>query len=177
VRRVREAGIPLRLVVAPRHPGRADAVEADVKGEGLAVVRRTRLPASGPPPATDAVVLLDTVGELEAVYSLADVAFVGGSLVEHGGHNMMEPASLGKPVIVGPHTFNFRGEVDLLVAADGLAQVADAEALHATLLRWLREPAVAAQVGARGRDAILASKGATARTLEVLRPLLGRLQS
>ncbi len=175
VRRVREAGIPLRLVVAPRHPGRADDAEADVRREGLEVVRRTRLRPGDAPPPRATVVLLDTVGELEAVYSLADAVFVGGSLVPHGGQNMMEPASLGKPVLVGPHTFNFRGEVDLLVAARGLAQVEDEEALHAALLRFLRAPAEASAMGERGRAAILASKGATARTIEVLRPLLATL--
>jgi 3-deoxy-D-manno-octulosonic-acid transferase len=120
-------------------------------------------------------VLLDTVGELEAVYSLADVVFVGGSLLRHGGHNMMEAASLGKPVVVGPHTFNFRGEVDLLAAAGGLAQVDDAKGLEARLVAWLESPADAAATGERGRHAILSSKGATARTLEVLRPMLARL--
>ncbi len=180
VKRIRAAGIPLRVVVAPRHPGRADAAEADLKRAGLEVVRRSRLGAGAPPPPKEAAVLLDTVGELETVYALADVVFVGGSLLRHGGQNMMEPASLGKPVVVGPHTFNFRGEVDLLLAAGGLAEVADAEGLFATLTRWLEHPEEACAVGERGRQAILASKGATARTVDVLAPLLervGRAQS
>jgi 3-deoxy-D-manno-octulosonic-acid transferase len=175
VRRLRDEGFPLRAVVAPRHPGRAAAAEADLRREGLAVVRRSALRPEGPPPARETVVLLDTVGELESVYSLADMVFVGGSLLRHGGHNMMEPASLGKPVVVGPHTFNFRGEVDLLLAADGIVMVADGAGLHATLRRWLGAPEEAAAVGRRGREAILASKGATARTVEVLAPLLDRL--
>jgi 3-deoxy-D-manno-octulosonic-acid transferase len=173
VRRVRADGRALRLVVAPRHPGRADDAEDDLTRSGLAVVRRSRL--DGGPPPRDAVVLLDTVGELESVYSVADVVFVGGSLVRHGGHNMMEPASLGKPVVVGPHAFNFRGESDLLVAAGGLAVVADAEEAEARLREWLSDPGAAAAVGERARAAILASKGATERTLEVLRPMLSRL--
>jgi len=174
-RRLREAGFPVRLVVAPRHPSRADAVEAQLRREGFSVARRSRLVPGSPPPAEE-VVLLDTVGELEGVYALADVVFVGGSLVSHGGHNMMEPASIGKPVVVGPHTFNFRGEVDLLAAAGGLARVEDEERLHDALLAWLRDPARAAAVGARGRAAILESKGATDRTFEVLRPLLAPLR-
>ena len=89
---------------------------------GSTVVRRSRL-ARATPLAPETVVLLDTVGELEAIYSLADVVFVGGSLIRHGGQSMMEPASLGKPVLVGPHTFNFRGEVDLLVATGGIGVV------------------------------------------------------
>jgi 3-deoxy-D-manno-octulosonic-acid transferase len=95
--------------------------------------------------------------------------------VRHGGQNMMEPASLGKPVAVGPHTFNFRGEVDLLLAAGGIAEVADADHLASTLSTWVRAPAEAAELGARGRAAILASKGATARTVERLAPHLARL--
>jgi 3-deoxy-D-manno-octulosonic-acid transferase len=175
VRRLRAAGLPVRALVAPRHPGRADDAQADLEREGMAVVRRSRLAPDGPHPPPDSVVLLDTVGELESVYALADVAFVGGSLVAHGGHNMMEPASLAKPVVVGPHTFNFRGEVDLLLAADGIAEVADEEGLFATCVRWRKDPAEARAVGVRGRAAILASKGATTRTLEVLRPWLARL--
>jgi 3-deoxy-D-manno-octulosonic-acid transferase len=176
VRRLREAGVPLRAVVAPRHPGRAAAAEADLRHEGLDVVRRSTLVDGGPAPRAGPVILLDTVGELESVYSLADVVFVGGSLLRHGGHNMMEPASLGKPVAVGPHTFNFRGEVDLLLAADGIAMVEDADALFGVLSRWLAAPEEAAAVGRRAREAILASKGATARTVEVLAPLLDRLR-
>jgi len=174
IRRIRAGGTPLAAVVAPRHPARADAAEADLRREGLDVVRRSRLSATTPP-APDAVVLLDTVGELEVVYALADVVFVGGSLIRHGGQNMMEPASLGKPVLVGPQTYNFRGEVDLLVAAGGIGVVDDEEELHVLLAAWLADPAAAREVGERGRTAILASKGATAKTIEVLRPLLARL--
>jgi 3-deoxy-D-manno-octulosonic-acid transferase len=176
VQRVREAGIPLRAIVAPRHPGRAAAAQADLERGGLAVVRRSTLSWDGAGVPYGPVVLLDTVGELESVYSLADAVFVGGSLLRHGGHNMMEPASLGKPVVVGPHTFNFRGEVDLLMAARGIVTVGDADGLHDVLLRWLREPGEAAAVGRRGREAILASKGATGRTIDVLAPLLDALR-
>ncbi len=174
IRRLRAAGRPLAAVVAPRHPARADAAEHDLRRAGLDVVRRSRLTPESPP-APSTIVLLDSVGELEAVYSLADVVFVGGSLIRHGGQSMMEPASLAKPVIVGPHTFNFRGEVDLLVSARGIAVVAGEPELEATLAHWLARPAEAAEIGERGRAAILASKGATARTVEVLRPLLERL--
>lgn len=174
VRRVRAAGVPLRAVVAPRHPARADAVEADLQRAGLAVVRRSRL-APGATASPDAVVLLDTVGELESVYALADVVFVGGSLVRHGGQNVMEPASVGKPILVGPHTWNFRGEVDLLAAAGALRVVEDADALTAGVLALLADPAAAAARGAAGRAAILESKGATERTVAALEPWLAPL--
>lgn len=176
VRGLREEGRALDAIVVPRHPGRADAAEADLRRAGLEVARRSRL-VPGRPPPTGAVVLLDTVGELEIAYSLADVVFVGGSLLRHGGQNMMEPASLGKPVVVGPHTYNFRGEVDLLVAAGGIAVAHDVAALEALVRRWLDDPAEAVRVGGRGREAILASKGATGRTLEVLLPLLAPLST
>jgi len=174
VRSIRASGRALSAVVAPRHPARADAAEHDLRREGLEVVRRSTL-RDGRSPPPDAIVLLDTVGELEAVYSLADVVFVGGSLIRHGGQSMMEPASLAKPVLVGPQTFNFRGEVDLLVAARGIGVVADERELHALLARWLADPSEAKDVGERGRAAILSSKGATARTIDILAPVLRRL--
>ncbi|MBL9088343.1 MAG: 3-deoxy-D-manno-octulosonic acid transferase [Planctomycetia bacterium] len=175
VRRVRAGGVPLRAVVAPRHPARADAVEADLRREGVDVVRRSRLVEGGAKASGDAVVLLDTVGELEAVYALADVVYVGGSLVRHGGQNVMEPASVGKPILVGPHTWNFRGEVDLLAASGALEVVSDVDALVAGVLRALGDPAAARARGERGREAILESKGATERTLAALEPWLAPL--
>ncbi len=172
--RLAAAGQPFRLLVAPRHPARGDVVEAELKREGLSVVRRSRV-AQGQPANGADVVLLDTVGELEMAYALADIVFVGGTLVPHGGQNMMEPASLGRPVVVGPSLFNFRGEVDLLRHADGLEIVDDEAGVEATLSRWFRDPQAAAAVGRRAFEAIRASKGATDKTMEVLRPLLGRI--
>lgn len=173
-RRLEAAGRRLRLLLVPRHPARADHVEAQVQREGYPVARRSRLdPASPPPP--EAVVLLDTVGELEAAYTLADLVFVGGTLVRHGGQNMMEPASLGCPVVVGPHVANFQGEVDMLLRADGIVLADDAAAVEATLARWLEHPEDARDLGRRAREAIVASKGATERTFDVVRPLLARI--
>jgi 3-deoxy-D-manno-octulosonic-acid transferase len=176
VKRLAADGVACRLLLVPRHPARADHVEAQVRREGFEVVRRSRLDGSRPPPP-EAVVLLDTVGELEAAYTLADLVFVGGTLVRHGGQNMMEPASIGCPVVVGPHVSNFRGEVDMLLKAGGLVLAADAAEVEATLGRWLRDPAEARDVGRCAREALVASKGATERTLDVLRPLLERLVS
>lgn len=169
--RLAASGTPVALVLAPRHPGRADDAERDVRAAGLEVVRRSRLPAGAPVPP-DAVRLLDSVGELEQAYALADAVFVGGTLVRHGGQNMMEPASQGRPVVVGPYVHNFRGEVDLLLAADGLVQVPDEAGVEAVLRRWLADPAAARALGERGRQVLEGNKGATERTLEVLRPLL-----
>jgi 3-deoxy-D-manno-octulosonic-acid transferase len=174
VRRLEAAGRPVTLVLVPRHPGRADAVVADVEAEGARAVRRSRLDALPAPAPGDARVL-DTVGELETAYALADCVFVGGTLVPHGGQNMMEPASLGRAVVVGPHVFNFRGEVEMLERAGGLTLVDDEAGVQATLARWLAQPSLAAAQGERARAVLAANKGATERTLEVLRPLLDRL--
>ena len=173
-RRLMEAGVLHRLILVPRHPGRREAVETDVRRAGGQLVRRSELGATRTP-APHEIVLLDTVGELEAVYGLADAVFVGGTLVPHGGQNMMEPASLGRPVVVGPHVGNFRGEVAMLLQAQGLVLVQNAEGVYETLRRWLAEPEVGARLGANARDAIARSKGATERTFEGLRPLLERV--
>ena len=170
-RRIVQDGIAHRLVVAPRHPARADTVEGEMRREGVDVVRRSRM-QDGDRPAPGQVVLWDTVGELERVYAQSDVVFVGGSLVKHGGQNMMEPASLGRPVVVGPSIHNFRGEVEMLLAADGIRVVPDEAGVEATLRAWFADTASAAALGERARAAIERSKGATDRTLEVLRPLL-----
>ena len=160
-RRLREGGHPMRLVIAPRHPARADTVEADIRREGGNVLRRSRMgPAARPGPGQ--IVLLDTVGELERVYARADAVFVGGSLVRHGGQNMMEPASLGKPVVVGRHIHNFRGEVEMLLHVDGIIVVRDADGVEATQWapgRGLRSSAARAQRGARSRSCVRCSSG------------------
>ena len=173
-REAREAGRPFRLIVAPRHPGRREAVVADIRREGGRAVLRSTL--GDTPPDKDAVIILDTVGELEVVYALADAVVIGGSFIPHGGQNMMEPASLGKPVIVGPSTSNFRGEVAMLTQVGGLREVSHARELGELLQAWRANPAEANAVGARARDAILASKGATERTLEGLQPYLDALR-
>ncbi|MHC5009981.1 MAG: 3-deoxy-D-manno-octulosonic acid transferase [Planctomycetota bacterium] len=172
--RLAAEGLAARLVVAPRHPARADVVEGQLRRDGRNVVRRSRLDGSRTP-SRDDVILLDTVGELETVYGLSDAVFVGGTLVPHGGQNMMEPASLARPVVVGPHVQNFRGEVQMLLHAGGLALVEDEAGVEATLRSWLQDPDRARDVGRRARDAIRGSKGATERTMEVLRPILERV--
>ncbi len=173
-RRLWARGLPLRLVLVPRHPGRVEHVEADVRREGGRARRRSRLP-EGAPLAPDEIVILDSVGELEVVYALSDLVFVGGTLVPHGGQNVMEPASLGKPVVIGPEAWNFRGEVDLLAQAGGIVSAAGIEAVEATVAAWLLDPQAARAVGQRAQQAIDGSKGATEATLDHLEPLLRRL--
>ena len=147
-----------------------------MRKEGVQVVFRSDLNVDRRPTPEEAV-LVDTVGELEAVYSLADAVFVGGTLVPHGGQNMMEPASLGRPVVVGPHISNFRGEVAMLLQSQGLVMVSDANGVFDTLRAWMVDPESGRQLGANAQDAIARSKGASARTFEGLRPLLEEVAS
>jgi 3-deoxy-D-manno-octulosonic-acid transferase len=119
------------------------------------------------------VLLLDTVGELASVYSLADVAFVGGSLVASGGHNPLEPAQFGVPVVMGESYENFRGIVSAMQDA-GAIEITSRDALCATLTALLTDAQRAASLGTAGRRVFLAESGATARTVAALLPLLRR---
>jgi 3-deoxy-D-manno-octulosonic-acid transferase len=118
-----------------------------------------------PPP----VVLIDTIGELSAIWGLADVAFVGGSLLPgRGGQNMMEPAAFGASVLFGPHTSNFRETVEQLISRGGARQVAGPAELAEALIADLDDPETAAGRGAAGRAYVLAQNGASTRTLAEL---------
>jgi 3-deoxy-D-manno-octulosonic-acid transferase len=157
----------LRLVVVPRHPERFDRVAAWLEGQGEKVVRRSRpesaaTPDTGSPP----VVLVDTIGDLSAVWGLADVAFVGGSLRPgRGGQNMMEPAAFGASVLFGPYTTNFKEAAEGLLARGGGRRVADPGELASALIDDLDNPEAAAARGAAGRAFVLAQDGASERTL------------
>ncbi|MGE0707768.1 MAG: 3-deoxy-D-manno-octulosonic acid transferase [Planctomycetota bacterium] len=159
----------LRLVLVPRHTERTGEVEALARPFGP-VVRRTTRQASGArePMPTGDVLLVDTVGELGRLYSAADLVFVGGSLIPHGGQNMLEPVLYGKPTLFGPHWDNFREPVERLLAARGAREVADRAELLGAARELLHDPAEAAAMGARGREAMIGAQGATARTMEIL---------
>ena len=124
------------------------------------------------------MLLLDTIGELAAVYSLATVALVGGSLVPRGGHNILEPAQFGIPIVVGPHTENFRDIISLFGERQALLQLQPEEtgaaALTRVLLDLLQDDLKRAGLAAAALQAVQAQQGATARTLEALKPFLGR---
>jgi 3-deoxy-D-manno-octulosonic-acid transferase len=157
------------LLWAPRHPERFGAVAAACARAGLRTA--TRRDAGLPSTDTQAFVV-DTLGELMAFYAAADVAFVGGSLQEVGGHNLLEPAAFGVPALVGPHTFNFQEITALLIEAGAVLRVADADALAARVLAWLDDPAERLRRGAAGRERIAAERGALARTLALVEGLL-----
>jgi len=127
-------------------------------------------PAGGSGEAS--VLLLDTLGELLDFYAAADLAFVGGSLTPVGGHNLLEPASLGKPVLTGPHNFNAPDVAELLIARGAAAVVHDAGELGAAVTRLLADPAERERIGALGRASVEGSRGALARLLELIEPLL-----
>jgi len=159
------------LLLAPRHPERGNDVCALLTARGIPAVRRTQLESA--PDHVD-VVVLDTVGELAALYELGSVAFIGGSLVPTGGHNPIEPARFGLPVLTGPHVRNFANVYAEFLAAGGAQVVFDAATLRRALTGWLDDPAAARRVGEAGRALLVRHAGATARTVDALEPLLSQ---
>jgi 3-deoxy-D-manno-octulosonic-acid transferase len=160
----------LVLVIAPRHPERTREVLALVDRRGWPSVRRSELPAAVT--ATDSpvppVVILDTVGELALLYAIADVVFVGGSLVPMGGHNVLEAAQRRKPVLVGPHTGNFREAVGLLESAGSALVVRDAAELSRELRRLLADRDLRLKLGDAGYEAVASRHGAVSETLDLV---------
>lgn len=159
------------LILVPRHPERFNAVFALCQSEGFDTVRRS---AATPVSAQTQVLLGDTMGELLFLYALADSAFVGGSLVANGGHNLLEPAALSKPVLSGPHLFNFLEIAALLRDAGALEEVDDAQALAVSVRRLFELPQDARHMGQAGLNVMLANQGALQRLLDGLGRLLSR---
>jgi 3-deoxy-D-manno-octulosonic-acid transferase len=161
------------MVLAPRHPERFDKVANLVSEEGIALTRRSSFAANMAISSfPGGVFLLDSVGELASMYALAKVAFVGGSLLPGtGGHNILEPAQHGVPVLVGPYTENFREIVSIFERGGGVKIVA-AEAIGDELLGLLADEQERTRLGERARQLFLENTGATARTLEALQILL-----
>lgn len=158
------------MIVAPRHPERFDAVAELLRSSGLSFWRRSLWDSS---PVGGGVLLLDSIGELASAYALANVAFVGGSLAARGGHNVLEPAEFAKPILVGPHTENFRDIVRAFTAHDALRIVTAAE-LTPTVIHLLRAPQEAVELGSRAWKVVEAGRGSTRRTLNALRELMER---
>lgn len=158
------------LLLAPRHLERLDAVEAQVRARNLPVVRFSALLEDGVHAAAERplVVLLDRMGVLAQCYRVASVAFVGGSLVPVGGHNVVEPAQAGIPVLVGPHTQNAPDVVDRLVAAGGALRVSSPDTLALALDHLLAEPAAATAMGQRARATAQSGQGALERHLKII---------
>ena len=167
-------GLPAHalLLIVPRHPQRFDEVEKLVASRGLAVQRRSALHGDAVISPSTQVLLGDSMGEMFAYYAACDCAFVGGSLLPLGGQNLIEPAALGKPVLIGQHTFNFALVTEQAIAAGGAALVLDADALMAQAASLLQDPARLADMGARALAFAAQHRGATPRTIAAIKPLL-----
>ena len=158
------------LIIAPRKPERFDEVERLAQQRGWRVARRSDLAVDSEPRVD--VVILDTIGELAQVYQVATVVFVGGSLVDAGGHNILEPAVFGKAIVFGPHMHNFTEIARTFIENRGAIQVqADAE-LENVLVELLSDPVKRAGLGAAARALVEANRGARVRTLAVITQLL-----
>lgn len=168
--RLRERMPDVRLVLAPRRDDRAGEVAQLARRDGFETRMWTRRPLPGDPEAS--ILIIDTVGELGRLLPGADVVFVGGSLVPFGGHNVIEPAGVGKPVLTGPHHRNFARVVEAFRENDALEVVRDAGELHDVLRELLGDPARAGAMAARARETVREQTGASQRTLTALEPLL-----
>ena len=162
------------LVLAPRHPERFGAVAGLLASSGFRFWRRSQLPADKA--LAGGVLLLDSIGELAAIYTLATLAFVGGSLVPRGGHNILEPAQHGVPVLVGPHTENFRDIVNTFQRENAVVIVQPQE-LAREILRLLDDTAARSDLGWRAVTVSGAQAGATGRTLAAISDLLDRREA
>ena len=160
------------LLLVPRHPQRFDDVEKLVAARGLAVRRRSALAGDAVISPATRVLLGDSMGEMFAYYAACDCAFVGGSLLPLGGQNLIEPAALGKPVLIGPHTFNFALVTEQAIEAGGAALVPDADALMAQASSLLQDPVRLAAMGARALAFASQHRGATPRTIDAIKRLL-----
>lgn len=156
------------LILVPRHPERFSAVRELVRRRGLTVVSRT----DGIPAGDADVFLCDTMGEVPLFYAASDVAFVAGSLVPIGGHNLLEPAALGAPVVTGPYNFNAQDIADLLIQMGGCRRVEGPQELADVVSELLADPRAAKQLGKTGQQVLEDNRGALERLLVLLEPLL-----
>ena len=175
---LRRAHPGLGLTLAPKHAERLPAVERLIEAAGFSCLKLSSLKVT---PQNDdniriaeggGVVLVDTFGELDAVYAAADVVFVGRSLTQHGGQNVLEPAALGKPVLFGPNTENFKEATALLLDAGAAIRVASESELREQILKFMQDREAFVQTGAKAREVVETRKGATERNLGILQEVL-----
>lgn len=155
----------LLLVLVPRHPERFDSVYGLIQSNQLNVIRRSQHTSTTP---ETNIVLGDTMGEMMTFFAAADIAFVGGSLVERGGHNMLEPAVLGLPVLSGQHVFNFQDISDSLTRAEGMRLVSSSSELAAAIQNLLEDQALYQSMGQNARAFVDSNRGALAKTLGII---------
>jgi 3-deoxy-D-manno-octulosonic-acid transferase len=157
-------------ILAPRAPERFGEVERVARDGGFVTMRRSELPIDAEPRAD--VVVLDSIGELAQLYQVATAVFVGGSLVDHGGHNILEPAVFGKAVMFGPHMQNFKEIADAFLTNDAAVQVGSERELEEVLPTLVSDPVRRARLGAAARALVEANRGAKHKTLAVIAELL-----
>lgn len=160
------------LVVVPRHPNRFNDVSEVIRSSGARFLRRSKEAEADVPAAAIDVLLVDTLGELLDFYAASDVAFVGGSLVAVGGHNLLEPAALGLPILTGPHNFNSEDVARLLISRGAAQVVPDARTLGRRVAELLSNPEERDRIGAEGRASVDSNRGALAKLLGLINPLL-----
>ena len=159
----------LSLVICPREAARFREVTSHAQERGFKAIRRTQLPSPG---EAYNVLVLDTIGELSKVYGVADVAFVGGSLTPFGGHNLLEPASFGIPVVFGPYTFNFDAMSRSLVSYGGGKRVVDESNLFSVMRELLGREDMRREIGERARAFVEGNQGALEKVMAVLEPYI-----
>jgi 3-deoxy-D-manno-octulosonic-acid transferase len=157
------------LLIAPRHPERFKAVESSVRSLGFQVGTRS---GDGVPGHATQCFVIDSMGELLRFFAASDVAFVGGSLVSIGGHNVLEPAALNKPVLVGPYTFNFEEITQALLDEGGGLRVDDGEQLGEQMLALLRDHERRERMGDRARYVFDSERGSVGKVMDLVDTLL-----
>jgi len=165
-RKIRAEFPDLLLILVPRHPERFDKVAALSQRSGFKILRRSD---NGMCSRDIQVLVIDTMGELPLFYGTADIAFVGGSLVPRGGHNLLEPAALGRAVIIGPHYFNFSEISRQFLEAGAAVQIDSSESLADTVTDLLTNPQKRADMGQAGQNLIKHSQGASKRLLNLIK--------
>ena len=161
------------LILVPRHPERFSTVKALLKKKEIKFVSRTD---ETPCPADTGVFLGDTMGELPMFYAASDIAFVGGTLVPIGGHNLLEPAALGLPIVTGPHLFNTQDIANMFNELGAFVQVQNAAELAAALEKLFRDSDEAEKMAGKGRRILAENKGALQRLLDLMEPLISKVQ-
>jgi 3-deoxy-D-manno-octulosonic-acid transferase len=169
-RRIRAGTANPLLILAPRHPERFAEVAQLARDQAFVTARRSDLPIDAEPRAD--IVVLDTIGELAQVYQIATAVFVGGSLVDTGGHNILEPAVFGKPIVFGPHMHNFKEIAEAFIEQDAAVQVTGVRGLEEALVALLTDPVRRARLGAAARALVESNRGAKDKCLATIAQLL-----
>ena len=165
-RQIRALFPNLLLIIVPRHPQRFDRVATLANKAGFKTLRRSEQQAC---PADVQILVVDTMGELPLFYAASDVAFVGGSLVPHGGHNILEPAVLGRAIVIGPHYFNFNEITTDFLASKAVIEVNDTQSLAETTIELLQNPQQRAQMGEAAQQLIASSQQASSHLINLIK--------